>query len=88
MCIAGKGIQLVQKKKTIYPEWNTCFDAHLYEGRMIQMVVMVPRQDQPDKLFADINIGAQMLADRCRGKEGNVATISVSMLFSFVVCNF
>jgi hypothetical protein len=25
----GKGVLLVQKKKTIYPEWNTCFDAHL-----------------------------------------------------------
>ena len=84
MFFSGKGIQLVQKKKTIYPEWNTCFDAHLYDGRMIQMVVMVPRQDQPDKLFADINIGAQMLADKCRGKEGNVATIPVSFYLYFI----
>ena len=33
---AGKGTQLVQKKKTIYPEWNTSFDAHLYDGRVIR----------------------------------------------------
>jgi len=28
---------LVQKKKTIYPEWGSCFDSHLKEGRVIQV---------------------------------------------------
>lgn len=63
---------LVQKKKTIYPEWNCCFDAHLYDGRMIEMIVM----QRPKQFVADVNIGAQMLADRC--KDGGVASVWVS----------
>ncbi|ELU04030.1 hypothetical protein CAPTEDRAFT_114953 [Capitella teleta] len=66
---AGKGVQLVQRKKTIYPEWNTCFDAHLYDGRCIQMVVM----QRPQQLVADVNVGAQHLADKCR--DGEVASV-------------
>ena len=31
--VPGHGLQLVQKKKTIYPDWNRCFDTHLYEGK-------------------------------------------------------
>lgn len=70
MC-AGRGVQYVQKKKTIYPEWNTCFDAHLYDGRMIHMVVM----QRPQKLVADVNIGAKNLAEKC--PDGEVASVWV-----------
>eukprot|EP00916_Digyalum_oweni_P014078 GHVL01023049.1.p1 GENE.GHVL01023049.1~~GHVL01023049.1.p1 ORF type:complete len:182 (+),score=10.21 GHVL01023049.1:1345-1890(+) len=59
--IPGRGTQLVQKKRTLYPEWNTCFDAHLNEGRVIQMVLM----ERPNKSISDISIGARMLADKC-----------------------
>ena len=69
------GIQYVQKKKTIYPEWSTSFDAHLYERRLIQMVVM----QRPNKLVADVNIGAQMLADKC--KDNGVASVWVCIEF-------
>ena len=31
--VPGQGVQLVQKKKTIYPDWNRCFDTHLYDGK-------------------------------------------------------
>ena len=67
----GKGTQLVQRKKTIYPEWNTCFDAHLYEGRVIQMIVM----QRPNVFVADTSIGAQVLADKCQ--DGGVANAQV-----------
>ena len=70
---AGRGVQLIQRKKTIYPEWNTCFDAHLYEGRMIQLIVL----QRPNVFVADANIGAQVLADRC--KDGGVANVKVSL---------
>ena len=32
--------QLVQKKKTFYPQWNRCFDSHLVQGRRMQVIVM------------------------------------------------
>ena len=68
---SGKGVQLVQKKKTIYPEWNTCFDAHLYEGRMIELAVW----KRPETYVSEVSISAQALADKC--KEGNHSTIWV-----------
>jgi len=64
----GRGIQLVQKKKTIYPEWNTCFDAHLYEGRVIQMVAM----ERPNRFLADSTVSAKALADKC--VDANIVT--------------
>ncbi|KAK7102666.1 protein kinase C delta type-like [Littorina saxatilis] len=59
--IPGRGTQLVQKKRTLYPEWNTCFDAHLHEGRVIQMVMM----ERPNNSVSDVSIGAKMLSDKC-----------------------
>lgn len=32
--------QLIQKKKTFYPQWNRCFDSHLVQGRRMQVIVM------------------------------------------------
>lgn len=64
----GRGIQLVQRKKTIYPEWNTCFDAHLYEGRVVQMVAM----ERPNRFLADTTISAKALADKCT--DSNIVT--------------
>jgi hypothetical protein len=68
----GRGVQLVQKKKTIFPEWNTCFDAHLYEGRMIELTVL----KRPETYVSEFSINAQVLADKCT--EGNVCTVWVS----------
>ncbi|KAK6176591.1 hypothetical protein SNE40_014846 [Patella caerulea] len=67
--IPGRGIELVQKKKTLYPDWNSCFDAHLYDGRVINMVVM----ERPTRFLAEISIGAKVLADKC--VNGNVTTV-------------
>ncbi|XP_015751889.1 PREDICTED: protein kinase C delta type-like [Acropora digitifera] len=58
-----RGISLVQKKKTIYPEWNKCFDTHLYEGRVITIVVL---QKPSGKVVADVSIGVQFLVDQCK----------------------
>ncbi|XP_060072755.1 protein kinase C delta type-like isoform X1 [Ylistrum balloti] len=65
----GRGPQLVQKKRTIYPEWNTCFDAHLYEGRVINMIVM----ERPNRLLAEVTVPSQTLAEKCN--DGNIATV-------------
>lgn len=66
--ISGRGIQQVQKKRTIYPEWNTCFDAHLYDGRVINLVVM----EKPNRFLAEITLSAKVLAEKCT--DGNIAT--------------
>ena len=62
----GQGIQLVQKKKTIYPEWGKCFDTHLYDGRVITLVAM----ERPNKFLADVTIGVQFLVDQCKKSNG------------------
>lgn len=62
---AGKAGQVVQKKRALYPEWNTFFDAHLYEGRFIQFVVL----QRPNVHVADIMVTAQSLADRCKDND-------------------
>ena len=65
----GRGLQFVQKKRTIYPEWNTCFDAHLYDGRVVNLVVM----EKPNRFLAEITISAKALAGKCT--DGNIATV-------------
>ena len=65
----GRGLQFVQKKRTIYPEWNTCFDAHLYDGRVVNLVVM----EKPNRFLAEITIPAKALAGKCT--DGNIATV-------------
>ena len=76
ICNLGRPVQYVQKKKTIYPEWNTCFDAHLYQGRLIQLIVM----ERPAHLVADVSLQAAALAEKCR--DGGLASIWVSSLIS------
>lgn len=39
--------QLVQKKKTFYPQWNRCFDSHLVQGRRMQVIVMDKQVSKP-----------------------------------------
>lgn len=36
--VPGQGIQLIQKKKTFYPDWNRCFDTHLNEGILLCII--------------------------------------------------
>lgn len=80
--IAGRGVQLVQKKRTIYPEWNTCFDAHLYDGRVINLVVM----EKPNKFLAEITISARALAEKCT--DGNIATAWVNINDCLICINW
>lgn len=80
--ISGRGTQLVQKKRTLYPEWNTCFDAHLNHGRVIQMVLM----ERPNTSLADVSIGAKILADKCA--DGNATRTWVKKNLSVSVSLF
>ncbi|XP_002740313.1 protein kinase C delta type-like [Saccoglossus kowalevskii] len=64
----GHGVQLVQKKKTIYPDWNKCFDAHVYDGRVVQIVIM----NRPNKMLAEVTIGVDVLAHKAKGKNDSI----------------
>ncbi|CAI5767152.1 protein kinase C delta type [Podarcis lilfordi] len=60
-----RGKTLIQKKPTMYPEWKSSFDAHIYEGRVIQIVLMKAAEDP----LSEVTVGVSVLAERC--KKGN-----------------
>lgn len=65
-CVMEHGIRgtLIQRKKTFNPEWESTFDSHLKDGRVIQVMLM-----QSDKTVGECNIGIQLLADKCRDQS-------------------
>jgi novel protein kinase C delta type len=54
---------LIQTKPSFYPNWNSCFDCHLYEGRMIQIVIKVTHSDE---WMAEATVSAEYLASKAR----------------------
>ncbi|XP_065674354.1 protein kinase C delta type isoform X2 [Hydra vulgaris] len=70
--IPGQGLQLVQEKKTIYPEWNRCFDTHLKPGRMVTFVLM---NKVDAKIAGDVTVGVQFLADQCLKSTSNISSV-------------
>ncbi|KAM7295416.1 putative protein kinase C delta type homolog isoform X3 [Ixodes scapularis] len=63
--IPGKGVQLAQSKKSLFPEWNSCFDVQIFRGSLMHILV----KDRPNRLLADLLLPAQVLADKCRDGE-------------------
>lgn len=49
----------------MYPEWKSTFDAHIYEGRVIQIVLMKAAEEP----ISEVTVGVSVLAERC--KKGN-----------------
>uniref|UniRef100_A0A674DQP6 Protein kinase C n=1 Tax=Salmo trutta TaxID=8032 RepID=A0A674DQP6_SALTR len=60
-----RGKTLVQRKPTMYPAWKSTFDAHIYEGRVLQVVLMKTAEEP----LAEATVGVSVLAERC--KKGN-----------------
>ncbi|XP_072928048.1 protein kinase C delta type-like [Hemitrygon akajei] len=60
-----RGKTLMQKKPTMYPDWKSSFDAHIYEGRVIQIVLMGSAEEP----LSEVTVGVSVLAERC--KKGN-----------------
>ncbi|XP_053325342.1 protein kinase C delta type [Spea bombifrons] len=60
-----RGKTLVQKKPTMYPDWKSAFDAHIHEGRVIQIVLM----KAPEDPLSEATVGVSVLAEQC--KKGN-----------------
>ncbi|XP_062401894.1 protein kinase C, delta b isoform X1 [Sardina pilchardus] len=60
-----RGITLVQRKPTMYPAWKADFDAHIYEGRVLHVVLMRTAEEA----LSEATVGVNVLAERC--KKGN-----------------
>uniref|UniRef100_A0A8C9V7Y9 Protein kinase C n=1 Tax=Scleropages formosus TaxID=113540 RepID=A0A8C9V7Y9_SCLFO len=61
----NRGKTLVQRKPTMYPAWKSSFDAHIYEGRVLQVVLMKTAEEP----LSEVTVGVSVLAERC--KKGN-----------------
>ncbi|XP_072505621.1 protein kinase C delta type [Notamacropus eugenii] len=61
-----RGKTLVQKKPTMYPDWASTFDAHIYEGRVIQIVLMKAAEEP----LSEVTVGVSVLAERCKKNSG------------------
>ncbi|XP_066519396.1 protein kinase C, delta a isoform X1 [Hoplias malabaricus] len=61
-----RGKTLIQKKPTMFPAWRASFDAHIYEGRVIQVLLMRTAEDP----LAEVTVGVSVLAERCKKANG------------------
>uniref|UniRef100_A0A9J8C333 Protein kinase C n=1 Tax=Cyprinus carpio carpio TaxID=630221 RepID=A0A9J8C333_CYPCA len=57
-----RGKTLIQKKPTMYPAWRSTFDAHIYEGRVIQILLMRTAEEP----LAEVTVGVSVLAEKCK----------------------
>lgn len=57
-----RGKALIQKKPTMYPAWKSTFDAHIYEGRVIEVALMKNSEES----IAGTTVGVSDLAKRCK----------------------
>ncbi|XP_051931530.1 protein kinase C delta type-like [Hippocampus zosterae] len=57
-----RGKTLIQKKPTIYASWKSTFDAHIYDGRILEVVLM----QSAEEILAKTTIGVSVLAEYCR----------------------
>lgn len=64
----------IQKKPTMYPPWDSTFDAHINKGRVMQIIVKGKNMD----LISETTVELSSLAERCRKNNGK-AEIWVNM---------
>jgi len=72
-----------QKRAPLRPDWQSCFDAHLYRGRTFEMIVM----QRSEQKVGSVRVSAQSLAEHCTNIE-HIATVWVSQSarnFSLVI---
>ncbi|XP_054639417.1 protein kinase C, delta a isoform X2 [Dunckerocampus dactyliophorus] len=61
-----RGKILVQQKPTMYPAWKASFDAHIYEGRVLEVLLMKTAEEP----LAEVTVGVSVLAERCKKANG------------------
>ncbi|XP_047439653.1 protein kinase C delta type-like [Mugil cephalus] len=57
-----RGKTLIQRKPTMFPAWKDTFDAHIYEGRVLEVVLMLSTEEP----LAKATVGVSLLAERCK----------------------
>uniref|UniRef100_A0A3B4VH48 Protein kinase C n=1 Tax=Seriola dumerili TaxID=41447 RepID=A0A3B4VH48_SERDU len=62
-----RGMTLVQRKPTMYPAWRSTFDAHIYEGRVLEVVLMQSSEEP----LAKATVGVSVLAERCKKSKNS-----------------
>ncbi|XP_047596671.1 protein kinase C theta type isoform X1 [Lutra lutra] len=60
------GQMYIQKKPTMYPPWDSTFDAHINKGRVMQIIVKGKNMD----LISETTVELSSLAERCRKNNG------------------
>ncbi|KAM9409896.1 protein kinase C delta type-like [Pholidichthys leucotaenia] len=65
-----RGKTLIQRKPTMYPAWKSTFDAHIYEGRVLEVVLM----QSTDEPLAKASLGMSVLAEQCKKSKNNGRT--------------
>lgn len=50
----------------MYPAWRSTFDAHIYEGRVIQILLMRTAEEP----LAEVTVGVSVLAEKCKKANG------------------
>ena len=50
----------------MYPAWKSSFDAHIYEGRVLQVLLMKTAEEP----LAEVTVGVSVLAERCKKANG------------------
>uniref|UniRef100_A0A8B9L0X2 Protein kinase C n=1 Tax=Astyanax mexicanus TaxID=7994 RepID=A0A8B9L0X2_ASTMX len=61
-----RGKTLIQRKPTMFPAWRASFDAHIYEGRVLQVLLMRTAENP----LAEVTVGVSVLAERCKKANG------------------
>lgn len=51
----------------MYPPWKSAFDAHIYEGRVIEVILMKSTEEP----LAKVTLGVSVLAERCKKSKTN-----------------
>lgn len=60
----------------MYPPWRSTFDSHIYEGRVIEVVLMQSTEEPLAKVTLDVS----MLTERCKkSKNGSFAEFWVDL---------
>lgn len=63
---------LKQHRRTANHDWNSFFDSHLYNGRVVHFIV----KKRPDQAVAEMTIGIDLLKKHC-GDESTSETRDV-----------
>lgn len=76
----------------MYPAWKASFDAHIYEGRVLEVLLMKTAEEP----LAEVTVGVSVLAERCKKANGRaefwvghykLSSVHVELYLRQSVCN-